>query len=74
MVTNLSPLFTLPVRLVGNQWVRPGEMYYTADGTILATTVSVIYHALRGAVVHYNRDRCPTWDDSTECRCMTEGA
>lgn len=73
MRANPFSLLSPSWELVGCQWVEPGRLYFTHD-QIIATTKSCIYHALRGAVVHYNRDRCPTWDDSTECRCMTEGA
>jgi len=65
------PLDSTEVRVV--HILPPGDLFQ-AGRVIWTRHLSEFLLFIRGATWHVDRTTCPTWDDSTECRCMTEGA
>lgn len=56
-------------------WMHPGTLLVFDDPrTAYVRNLSEITPLLLGARWHVERTTCPTWDESTECRCMTEEA
>lgn len=60
-----------------NPWVPPGTGFVMRDasGILVRFYRHFSEYALHnsGAAWHVERERCPTWTDATECRCMLGG-
>jgi hypothetical protein len=53
-------------------FIRPG-MVASRGRDVYVRHLSEFFLGLAGATWHPEPGNCPTWDDATECRCMTEG-
>jgi len=56
-----------------NPFIRPGTVASVGLAVYTRHLSEFLTAAAAGVAVHYERTTCPTWDDSTECRCMLEG-
>lgn len=56
-----------------NPFIRPGTVASTGRLVFTRHLSEFLTATVAGVYVHYERSTCPTWDDSTECRCMLEG-
>lgn len=59
-------------------YIKPGHVFFWREGEgprldLLVRHMSEYALFMSGATWHVERTRCPTWDDTTECRCMLGG-
>jgi hypothetical protein len=77
-VNALAAAYGLPYALHIDPYIPSGSLFIVSAGyfgrtpTLLARHFSEYAVVVAGATWH-PRGHCPTWDDSTECRCMLGG-
>lgn len=66
----------LGVEVRFSPYLEPGTAVLVGNGprdiVFFRHTAELLLH-LSGAKWHVNKGHCPTWDDTTECRCMLGG-